>query len=259
MVIFCIGLPRSGSTLQYNIVKSVLFESGLDYVEHGFFESGTFLGEQKGKINLIKTHRFNDAMNNSNAINFISYRDFIDAYESAKIKNGISEGDFYTKNMELLSDFDRITNKSSVVWQSYEQDLYEQNNISAIREIAKCLQVNLSKAQIAQISNKCCIEATKGNLTITLGQKIKKGINSLVLRLPDPIKKILKSTKLNVVLRYFVPHNIESKNSLLHVDHISKTNGQPGQRKYPFTKMELDMLTVLKTKFSEELKLRISK
>jgi hypothetical protein len=228
MKIICMGLPRSGSTLQYNIVKALLKEAGRDYLDIGYCESSIsediFSGED---FVLLKTHYYHELMSSSDTLVLISYRSFYESYVSASEKWGEDFKTFYDKNRKILDDIGRINSPEKIAWQSYENELFEGNNIHAIRNLNNKLGLNLNELQMLKVSDSCRVDSLRKITNYTHLEKGYHYFNRIVQRTPIFIKAPLRILKVATFIRKYIPANVSDDQTLLHRDHFSKTKGAP--------------------------------
>jgi hypothetical protein len=164
--IICCGLPRSGSTLQYNIVAEIVEKSKMGK-RMGFVQNDDFLilfqkEEKNNMFKVIKTHELSPLMvtliKNKKAIFFSCYRDLREvaiSYNSVwntSYNEFIINGslDFYLNKFyefKVLSPFRFVSYKAL------------KNNIPfEIKTIAKLLNISLDDSQIHKITNNNSLE-----------------------------------------------------------------------------------------------------
>jgi hypothetical protein len=175
MWIICCGLPRSGSTLQYNIIADIV-EYGNQGKRIGFIENENFhtiIKENVAypKYKIIKTHLLTSTMKeylqNKKAILFSCYRDIRDvavSYNSVwnkSLNNFIIDGnlDYY------LNTYYEIKSYHPIQFNSYQE--LNCNLIDEISKIATLLNISLTQNQIDEIYKNNTLELRKNRLNTT--------------------------------------------------------------------------------------------
>ncbi len=194
MIVFCAGMVRSGSTLQYNIVREIAELSGgqgegytdhitpNSYPDHWWFDN---------RLHIVKTHEVTHHVIRQKFC--YTYRDIRDVAASLKQKSWLPLR-AYTKYIdESLRNFERAKAAGGLIIR-YE-DLFGDRRQSII-EHAEWLQSPITDMQIAEIETHTYISYTKATVS-TLRAKLHIG-------------------------RKFDPQ------TLRHPDHISKFGGVPG-------------------------------
>lgn len=168
--IVCCGMPRSGSTLQYQIVKEILSLNGLES-NHGWIKDEDleyFFKENKSnstKPILVKTHTFNpiflDKEIFSNSLFIYVHRDVRDVFISQMNKRSVSF-DFLLKSRFLEDiewhfknwmDFDEI-------YTTNYQNLTK-NTVQEILSLASHLKLDMTDSKAEYISEGFNIEKQK--------------------------------------------------------------------------------------------------
>lgn len=169
MWIFCCGMKRSGSTLQYNIARDIVealdIGVGVGYVEAQEFASFSRKYLDDNKYYIIKSHTFipeYQALYNSNqALALFTYRDIRDVILSLTRKNSQS---FY--NILLNGEIQEII-QNDALWSSIDgtqRSKYEEfvNNLEGeITHIANHLNLRIDKNIINQIIQNNNIDSQK--------------------------------------------------------------------------------------------------
>ena len=231
MLIIANGMVRSGSTLQYNLASKILatstelhkagFIGGYEEVENlnkvmGFRNSNSTI--------LFKTHSLPLEVDfyNDNVRVLFCYRDFRDVAASIKKKWGWSFDVILQRLDDLITLEESIMALPNVLSQSYETLFNDMDN--AIISLADFLDVSLDPKQIIAIRDESSIKAVKANIGMSLMDKVKHAITRKV--------------------------DYDAQ-TLLHKNHISKSNGEKGDWKKQFSDKEI---TILSTRYQEWLK-----
>lgn len=257
MLIFCSGMLRSGSALQYNLVCSIL---SLFYpcVRHGRWEpKSRFTLNQLNawandnfKFHVIKSARYPEefqlAKIGAAKILYI-HRDLRDIAVAAKYKWKI-EGDelFLILNRAVASYEEMIINggKNSkwCLIQKYE-DVYT-NMSGAIEEISQYLNLKLTKQQIDFVINECSLEKM---IPLTTSQYLRYSefLRVHLGKIADLIKPILPgSLKKSLGLRKYylrILPKVDSK-SCIALRHIEPTKGLPGAWQNELSEFEAEKI-----------------
>lgn len=159
MLIVCNGMIRAGSTLQYNIVRSLLEELGVGggegwFSPHELFEKRDQLSAF-GKdecLHVIKTHKIppikKELTQNSHLRFCYIYRDIRDVAASAKKKWNFQGNTLMEALEKAISTYYEIKAIKPVLFQQYENVI--QNLPTAVREVAEFLDLDIDE-KTAQI------------------------------------------------------------------------------------------------------------
>jgi len=170
MWIFCCGPLRSGSTLQFNIVRELIERTergvALAYV---FPEKFPELYEKYKKtdgIKVFKTHEITPFMesivNSEKVLCVYCYRDIRDVVVSLEHKGGRDIGDnsdFSDFTKSYLNYYNYIKNISKSYMSKYE-DFYDNIQTECL-EIAKFIGIEVSNEIIVEISSKLHFNSSK--------------------------------------------------------------------------------------------------
>lgn len=230
MLVVCNGMIRSGSTLQYNIVRE-LIETKKIGEAHGYYNKkelkrniktlDSYLNDKN--YHIIKVHEmprewFENIGNNSSYVYI--YRDIRDVAASVKEKFGHSNERLIESIDKAIESFYEIKKLNCIKVQKYE-DLIE-NPKEAIWDLAEFLDIPVADFEVSKIEN-----ATSMDKAISTTNKLGASYAEKALR-------ILKKIK--------IPFKFFDKKTLLHMDHISKTKGTTGVWMDKLNPYEKDML-----------------
>ncbi len=242
MVIFCNGMLRSGSTLQYNIARELLAvtKTGL---EHGFYfeqDYSTLAGEIKGwrkdkRNHVLKTHDIypdiEDLIKSNDANVLYIYRDIMDvAFSSKRIFK--VEGQTLFESIEgALEKYYALKNLSGVLFQKYED--VTKDLTGAIKQIAIFLKLKVSDEDIQIVADRCSKEnlakqAMNNTAPNCIESKFLRKIymvyRAIVKRMPQKVKLGIKAIAcyryVNPFSKYDSRFGYDPK-TLLHANHIS--------------------------------------
>ena len=171
--IFCCGMRRSASTLQYNIVKEILEKSNsgmaLGYAESGEIEKLIKKNKDNNGYFVIKVHDFfplaEELLNEGKAKIIFSYRDIRDIIVSSMYKWNLGNFDItYNYNYVniLKQSYYKWTTLKDVYSSAYEDIIKDlQKEVS---EICNYLNIILSKNDIKEIADQVSFEKQKSYL-----------------------------------------------------------------------------------------------
>lgn len=227
---------RSGSTLQFNIVKSILDYTSLEYINVGYLsENEIILKKQElaqyatlDKFYIIKTHDYTFLNTLENVYTIYSFRSVLDVAGSVKRKFKRKEKELYKALEKGAINHTMILNKSNrLLEQEYEFML--KTPVETVRQIMSFLKIDLETTEIEGIAK----DNSAGEIRKTQnngGQKMvfKNKIYDFLSHqqyLKRFFKNVIGNESFVLVKNKLMPHN---KSSLLHADHVSKNLGQNG-------------------------------
>ena len=227
MLIVCNGMIRSGSTLQYNLIRELLNNTHRDYIPLGFMQKDEILIKRDilnnyisdKKVYLLKTHDFT-FLNNSEAHIIYSYRDIRDVAASVKKKTLSSNVELLQKIAIAMNEHNKIVNSNKLITIKYENMcLYLENTI---HDIAMFLNIECNDKLKLNIIKKVSISNIEKKQKYILTRKFKSKLLSVVLKL-----RFLKSfLSKNIILKVKKKlYSFDSEN-LMHINHISETKGK---------------------------------
>lgn len=244
-------MMRSGSTLQYNIVKELLDENNKEYTKLGFYNKDQILqnfeklqkySSNKNMIYLIKTHDFTKLNELQGAYIIYSFRNLLDVAASLKRKFNVEGNDLILTLKENIDNYYKIIKSKRILIHSYDNLL---NSLyRCVEETNSFLELDSSTSTLKKIalknSPKNITKLQNKNRFIKLIKKII--LNSLVSSSFNTKNFIIKifGKKLIDNLKYkLLPHD---KDSLLHLNHISKNFGQDGSWKEILSEKEIKVI-----------------
>lgn len=143
-LIYSAGMPRSGSTLLYNIIRLILSSKYSDKLSHGWIEEVNEI--PKGEVYLIKTHHLNRMMTWRAFKTFYTFRDIRDVLVSRqkmfKKEPSIEIVRFYIQQDQIAKKYaDKV----------FSYDLLTNETIKVTNEISESLQISVKSDQILKL------------------------------------------------------------------------------------------------------------
>lgn len=251
MLIVCNGMLRSGSTLQYNIARSLVEKIGIGRGE-AFFDNNYILPEgdfirwaEDTRHHVIKMHVVHPnaarlAANGYVRICYI-YRDIRDVAVSAKRM-------FYYEGQELIDALDlaietyyKLQTIENVLWQKYE-DLA--TDISAqVVNIAEFLGLDPPQEIIADIAEEFSLKNVQ-LLTTQFRYRLRRFFEHRATSIPESLRPLLRRTGVRYLFRKAVPYSdAEDARTLLLPGHISKHAGAKGVWRTTLKRQEIETIT----------------
>lgn len=228
-VICCCGGKRSGSTLQFNLVRTLVELSGksitnLKYLAGSQIEDSIVAHlAQSVSNNEFLTYKTHDiASVPTEHLMLYILRDPRDAYLSAKYKwgAGLKEIDTIVTNCVIGIN---IAQERKALIQRYE--LVFGNELTAAKEISDFLDLNLTETEIAKIAEEVGVKARQKSL-----------MNQIMIHTRDKLRSISQLSTLTKTLlkplattyRWIEKIRLSASESQIHTDHISRHGGKPG-------------------------------
>jgi len=218
--IFCAGIPRSGSTLQYLIAKEILTISKNHFLDLGWLGNQNIV-ELHTRYNftydyvLVKQHNYlagiSKIIKAENLYILLSYRDLRDVFVSLMNKSNSSFENVFSKLklQNFIDDFNNWNSCNHVLRSKYE--IFHKNISKESDRISKFLNIQIAFEDIERISK---------NLSIT-NQRIK-------------IKAFNLETLVNYEKEKFDP------STLLHQNHIH--SGEVNQWKEKLDNLQIGII-----------------
>lgn len=249
MLVICNGMIRSGSTLQYNIVKSILEETG-NAQGHGYLEAGEQRAELSDLIaysesnswHYFKTHEIDEEVRLSIENNrlFVIYidRDLYDVGASAKFKWNLKEDELVESLIRAVGERNRLQGFSRLLRQKYESVISNTSHCGI--EIVDFLGLNISADRIVEIvensrragsQQKQSYATSFSSLVFGLANVLQLGFLARRCGIPNRFIKGIKST--------IAPWNTES---LYHPGHQSPWQGESGAWKDILSTSEVEKI-----------------
>lgn len=233
MLLICNGMIRSGSTLQYNLVRNLVEELGVGE-GIGFFspeqmESKTSyfakLAVDK-KFYVMKIHeKVPGALLDNDEFKKVSflyiYRDIRDVAVSLKNKLKCDGDDLVERLDDAIALSNEIQSYPNVLCQKYE-DVYSDMN-EAIAEQARYIGLDISAELVDKIADTCSIK--------NIGKNVHQGESNW--------RGVIK----RVLMRVGILDGDYDRSTLIHSNHISKDKGKVGTWKSQLSPGEKAMMT----------------
>lgn len=249
MLIVCNGMYRAGSTLQYNLVSSLVTQTQPSEIIGWIWpEQLKDMGAELQRwaidpqLYVIKTHMLppdiEPMLTNGSAKMCYVYRDIRDVAVSVKRKFKKEGDDLYELLDKAIATYFVVKQLPGVVWQRYEEmmaDLYRE-----IDKLSKELNLDASPQVMQQVAQQWSVEGTHQAI-----QQLQRK-RQLKIKLRAGLRR-LKSEKLveRLIKQYnpdFSWDRIYDTKHLLHVDHIASTKKLVGNWKTELTADEVATL-----------------
>lgn len=239
MLIVCNGMVRSGSTLQYNLVRGLAEKCGAG-VGKGFFtipqldsvESDLFHWGTDPFLYVIKMHNLHPriaqmASDDLARICYI-YRDIRDVTVSAKRKFGYSGDRLYDVLDQAVAVYYEMRSVQGVLWQRYEEVIRDLP--TAVHTVTNFLSLHPSQDTTTVVAEECSLESVRKSAEQLRGGLIAKlySLQSLLQHIGIPIA--------------ILGENYDRR-TLLHPDHISESAGAIGMWRTELDRQELNVIT----------------
>jgi len=231
----CNGMPRAGSTLQYNIARCLVEKGGLGQAE-AFITADKDHAKRIEKARLTgwatddpwhvaKTHEVFDALpellDGGRTRVLYVYRDLRDVAVSIKRAFAATGDELMRRVVEGVEWYERLdalrsSHPTCFLWVRYE-DMYA-DLPSAIQATADFLHLNASDAVLGAVHAECRIE-TAENMTRAAKRELARVITGLRKQSPE---------RANAFAAQVRHAGWAVQESLLHHHHISSRHGEPG-------------------------------
>jgi hypothetical protein len=238
-------MRRSGSTLQYNLARSILekrssvevlgYMSGIELEERL-----SVLFQNEPKVYLVKSHDVEKCreLEGDKVLLLYTYRDLRDVYVSGKIKLGWNHEMLEEITQEMSSSFSAAQQCNRILIQRYE-DLFSDRNDGA-REIAEFINVSLSNAEFDEIAseNEARVSGSPTRKAYLYLRSVARSLaakSKSISFLFEPLRKF------NLI--FFQKYGIDPKTQM-HIDHVSRNKGRPGAWKEELSETELNIINV---------------
>ena len=253
MLVVCHGMPRSGSTYQYNLARMVVQAAQLG-VAHSYLDPG--FSDMPGDgwpaevfqewvdddaYHVVKMHEAHavavDALPSGAVRLLYIHRDIRDVAASVKRvrhRKGDSLLDRVGRAVTLYYTFRdiRASAPEYVLWQRYDEAVPGPEE--AVRQVATFLGARLSDAGIAAIAEECSVDSAKKRCDAAQQQVVDQFQE---LRRQDPsaaqawLRQIQQGQRIVQDTEFLLPHN-----------HVSNRKGASGQWRDALSKYELNTL-----------------
>ncbi|MFX0092697.1 MAG: sulfotransferase domain-containing protein [Candidatus Hodarchaeota archaeon] len=239
MLIICCGMPRAGSTLQYNIARTLIEEidlgTGLGYFTD-LYKHQIFEWAKADEFYVIKIHNVPSlsitelAVEGELKICYI-YRDIRDVALSLKQKWSLKGQRLLKWLDQIIKIYYDLEKISGVLWQKYEEVMPDMNH--AIRQIAEFFQLEITEEIVSFVVEECSLTNVK-EIMCTLNRGLKRKLRTRWKR---------AMVKIGSVQIEPVSSPLIDKRTLVHHDHISKTNGAIGAWQQFLDKKDVEVIT----------------
>ncbi|MGA3283252.1 MAG: hypothetical protein ABSD57_02180 [Verrucomicrobiota bacterium] len=239
-LVLCLGLSRAGSTLQYNLARTLIERlkvgCGLGFsVEEGELRRRVESIQDQPIVGVLKSYNRNlnwvSGWRGRVSILFI-YRDLRDMYSSQKKKGRTNLNDFITRTSSDLDAIAKLSPTYRMLSQKYEEVFLDLG--TAARQIADFLGLLANEDDIAVIRQLNTVDAALAEIgrAFSVRQRFISHINRFLRKQRQSGKVVARALGLTSVVRTMIPpKDIVSGGFMLHPDHISISRGQPGKWK----------------------------
>ncbi|WP_298237193.1 hypothetical protein [uncultured Algibacter sp.] len=238
MLVICNGMIRSGSTLQYNIVKDIFRHENVNFKTLGFFnleaiendiDSLTKYSKSDEIIYLIKSHEFSKLNELPNTFIIYSHRNLMDIAGSLKRKFGRKNEELLIGLEKGMNEYKKIVTSKTLLVQDYDKlldslevcikEIYTFLDLDGDQKIIESIVKNNSAENIIKIQN-------KNQFLKRIKDSLLEGMLSLNKNIKIVFLFVLGRNLVNKIKFKLFPHD---KDSLLHLNHISKDLGKNGK------------------------------
>lgn len=260
-IVFCVGMKRSGSTLQFNVAR-LLLEANNEVLNLGYIPDNILINNLKSlknnnKIILIKNHDpdpdiLEKLLTNDNFKVLYTYRDLRSIYSSMKKRSNINLSQFINYINGELKFYSKYKNDNRVLFQKYENlydDLYQ-----GIIEISNYLEIEKNNTYLFDnIAEKLNIDQiyTKSH-NFNLVKIITYLYRKIIFFTPKMLIKFLKKSSLIKKsikkVRIFISPDFTSQ---MYSDHISSSKGHPDSWR---NSLSISEVNIINNKFNKWLK-----
>lgn len=260
MLVVCNGMPRSGSTLQYNIARLLLEKTGAG-VGKGYFQRDQFKRNydafagwgESDRLFLIKTHDafpYEEEFHGREQIKTLYiYRDLRDVAVSLRKMFKLEGDKLFSALRRAVDTFDLISANDHALMQRYEEVFLDLEH--ATREVADYLGLEVGDDIVGEVASECSIESVSGNTD--------SAAQALVYFVKSTIAMVARFVKLNSILvKTGVPASVIASLRLLvtvkdnktqmHRNHISDNKGGVGVWQ---EQLDVDTLAIVMSEFKE--------
>ncbi len=239
MIVHCIGMVRSGSTLQYNILVSLVEKLGIgrgegSFTAQQFFDPKKYAEWETDNIyHVIKMHNLHpraDKLIAEGKMKTCSViRDIRDVAVSLKLKQGLEGKKLFSFIDDAIDGYYNIIKIPEIFIQIYEHVLPDLQ--TAVAQLAAFLNITVDDHIIDFVAEDCSLENTKRKVEI-LKNKVDIDLSC---------KTVLEA---NRILTTF-----EDKKTLLHPNHISRNAGASGVWRHELEPDELKTIMAYQNKW----------
>lgn len=251
MLIVCNGMFRSGSTLQYNLVRSLVEKMAVGegkgwftYEQLNSMQGQLEKWSQEDFFYVIKSHAMipdSDRMTAAGVMKICyTYRDIRDVAVSIKRKFQ-EEGEAMLKLLDKSTKtYFRLKELDGVIWQQYETMIGDLEQTA--RDLAYCLELDPSEEIIHTVATECSLDNTKKEIAkLRFRLKVKNKVYNLLRRLHAD--QLVASMAQIVAPEFSWRSQKYDQTNLLHTDHISSNSGAVGLWQNSLSQQEIELLT----------------
>jgi len=251
--VVCLGLRRAGSTLQYNLARTLVEQlnagCGAGFLaERDSLEARMRDIKGKGLICVVKTYGYDlDWLRNWRCkCSILSiFRDLRDVYSShLKKRTDLTFAEWLVRIESDLTAIGNLERTHRTLYQKYERVFFDLEG--AIQEISTFLGLEPTASDIARVKELNTIEAALNTIRYAFSkrQRVQSLANKFLRSLPRSGKQIARVAGLTKLVRWVLPsEDVVSPGFRLHPDHISASRGEPGRWRDELSEREAVRIT----------------
>lgn len=241
MIVFCVGMKRSGSTLQYNIAYRLLKDHYPETETLGFKtkeELIPLLQDKQRRKNLktryqvVKSHDlpFENIQGTTEQFKYLYiHRDIFEVARSIKTKFKNSDTQLIDALEEAIDIERKISKMDNTLTQDYSSSTNDLEKM--IEEIAKYLELKLTKQSLASYAKEFNVVNVKKN-TANQSSNILSPFKNFLIRSNK------KMTRLRRIYKIIIPEKITNKLRKFAYSYDSDTLFHPGHITNSATNLE---------------------
>ena len=260
MLLICNGMNRSGSTLQYNIVRGLVKKTATGESK-GYFDSDAF-GNKKELLRtwakgeryfLIKAHflppNAEEMIKRGEMRVLYTYRDIRDVAVSQRRQFGMGGDDLLDILDTNIAHYYKVTSMPHVLIQRYEELV--EDIPSAVETIAANLGLSSTRALIDSVARGCSIESVRMTIDrfVLRNHRCRK-LHSLLQRCH--LLGIVEPLIQRIDPKFNWQGSEWDQESLLHVGHVSANSGASGIWRNNLSAADADVVTTRYRDWLEE-------
>ncbi|MEO0827981.1 MAG: sulfotransferase domain-containing protein [Cyanobacteria bacterium J06639_16] len=247
MLIVCNGMYRAGSTLQYNLVSSLVTETRQSEIIGWIWpeklkDMAADLQQwaDADQMYVVKTHMIppdiEPLLANGSAKICYVYRDIRDVAVSVKRKFKKDDDELYALLDKATATYFTVKQMPGVIWQRYEAMM--ENLYGEVDKLAEELNLNASPQIIQRIAQQWGTEGTRQAI-----QQLQRK-RQLKIKLRGALRRLKLEKPAETLIKQYQPDfswdRIYDTKHLLHIDHIANTQKLVGNWQTELTATEVD-------------------
>lgn len=229
MLVLCNGMPRAGSTLQYNVVCNLVEAAGVGVARGGVEHTDSDVPDLRlvassAAANVYKTHGTLPgivpwiASGEPGVLVCYIYRDIRDVAVSLREKHGPGDDRIVTAlddAVRVYNDLIAVRDSPYVLWQRYEDVIADRR--AATRETAEFLTLDTPAAILDEIADDVSVESARRVM-----RDVRRVVETRIDRSsPDEVRRIRREMRDG-------SFRASDPTTMIHWNHISRHGGAPG-------------------------------